>query len=84
MVGAGVAVGDGVSVGGISVGVAVCVGVGVSVGISLGLAVGNTATGEAVGLGPHAANNKRLKHTTTLLLESGSFILSPLSRTSCQ
>ena len=62
----------------VNVGVGVAVGVRVAVSVGVGVAeivaVGNAATGVAVGAGPHAVNNKILKHTTTLLLESKSFI----------
>ena len=86
----GVAVCVGVSVGlavgvkvvvGVGVGVAVGTGVEVSVGVadavSVGVAVGNAAAGVALGAGLHAANNKMLKHTMALLVESRSFIVPP-------
>jgi hypothetical protein len=80
-VGIGVAVGVGV---GVSVGVAVGVGVRVGVAVDVagavivGIAVGNAATGVAVEAGPHAANNKTLKHAAKLLVESRDFILISL------
>ena len=72
----GIVVGIAVAVGvEISVGSGVGVRVGVADAATVGVAVGNTATDVVVGAGPHAANSKRLKHTTTLVLESRNFIL---------
>jgi hypothetical protein len=82
-VGVGVKVGLGVSVGvgagdlvgaGVAVGLSVGVRVGVADAATVGLAAGNIATDVAVEAGVHAANNRRLKHTVTLLLGSRSFI----------
>jgi len=78
IVGTGVAVGKGV---GASVGVGTAVGmaVGVVVGqvdaVTVGVAVDHPATSVAAGAGPHAASNKMLRHTATLLLETSSFII---------
>jgi hypothetical protein len=65
-VGVGVAVGVGWSVAvgvlvgtGVSVGVGVAVGFGVAVGSADGVDEGSIAIGVAVGVGPHAAKNRR-------------------------
>ncbi len=63
----GLAVGVKVAVGvglGVAVGIGVEVRVGVADTVTVGVAVGNTAMGVAVGIGPHAASNKVLKHIT--------------------
>jgi len=71
LVGVGVCVGAGVDV---SVGTGVEVSVGVANAVAVGVvSVGNIATDVAVGAGPHATDNKRIKHTATLL-ESKVFI----------
>jgi len=79
----GVAVCVGVDVG-VPVGVGVKARVGVTEAAAVGVAVGSTITGVAVEAGPHAANNKRPKHITTLLLESRSFIFSPFLSSSVE
>ena len=84
-VGVGVAVGIGVEVGSgvgvadavgarVLVGIAAGVRVGVADAIAVGVVVGDMAIGVSVGAGAHAANSKRLKHTTLALHESRASI----------
>ena len=54
----GISVGVGVDV---AVGNGVSVGVGVAVGWAVGVGEGSSATEVAVGAGPHAANNRKLR-----------------------
>ena len=86
-VGVGVAVGIGVEVGSgvgvadavgarVLVGIAAGVRVGVADAIAVGVVVGDMAIGVSVGARAHAANSKRIKHTTLALHESRRFIFS--------
>jgi len=80
-VGVGVLVDVAVAVGvivGVKVGVEVGVRVGVTDAVAVRVAVGRPATGVAIGAGPHATNNKMLKYTIILLLESRCFISPPV------